>query len=95
MDFLEKIYEREIDLKNSVELVKIKLQAEEDFYYEYKKRMVDCLKTKEQKTTFETFDFYIEDRIKNYSKELFLTGFNYGLKMGIEANNSFNKNTNT
>lgn len=90
MDFLEKIYEGKINLKNSVELKTPKFETEENLYFEYKEKFINSLKTKEQKELFKNFDSLIESRVKNYSKEMFLTGFNCGLKMGIEANNCVN-----
>ena len=90
MDFLEKIYEGEINLKNSVELNRPKFEMEENLYYEYKEKFINSLKTDEQKEMFKNLDLLIESRVKNYSKEMFLTGFNCGLKMGVEANNCVN-----
>ena len=91
MDFLEKIYEGEINLKNSVELNRPKFEMEENLYFEYKEKFINSLKTDEQKEMFKNLDLLIESRVKNYSKEMFLTGFNCGLKMGVEANNCVNK----
>ena len=86
MDLLEKLYEGELDLKKSVEVEKTRMDLTDPIFYDAKQLFFKEL-SKEQQTAFKNFEILLDEKMNEYAKKLFLSGFSIGLKIRMQIDN--------